>query len=179
MGAQNFQKQIKLLSVLSAGLSEESFAEQLVTILTEVSELILQIYDDERAWRTRIKPDRSPVTAADLQANCLLKSALANLLPGVPYVSEEEQPQTYRDRQQWTRYWLVDPLDGTQEFLQRSGEFTVNVALIVAGEPLVGALAIPVSGSIYVGRKDRSRPTVIQARRGCCVSPSRFLRFAR
>ncbi len=93
------------------------------------------------------KQDRSPVTSADLAAHEIISDGLAMLEPGVPVLSEEGDIPPFEERARWHSYWLVDPLDGTRGFVARSGEFTVNVALVSACEPILGVVAVPVSGT--------------------------------
>lgn len=95
------------------------------------------------------KADRSPVTAADHAAHAVIVPALVALDPAVPVVSEEGEIPDARTRAGWTRFWLVDPLDGTKEFLQRNGEFTVNIALVERGEPVLGVIYAPALDLLY------------------------------
>ncbi|MBQ4797154.1 3'(2'),5'-bisphosphate nucleotidase CysQ, partial [Pectobacterium versatile] len=81
---------------------------------------------------------------ADLAAHEVIARGLAELHPEIPMLSEED-PQTWSERQHWQRYWLVDPLDGTKEFLNRNGEFTVNIALVDNGQPVLGVVYVPVT----------------------------------
>lgn len=90
---------------------------------------IMAVYDGEQPLNTEQKKDHSPVTTADLAAHHIIKCGLAALTPEVPLLSKEDPP-AWEERQNWARYWLVDPLDSTKEFLHRNGEFTVNIALI-------------------------------------------------
>jgi 3'(2'), 5'-bisphosphate nucleotidase len=100
---------------------------------------------------TRHKADDSPLTEADLRAHRLILPALAALTPQLPVLSEESPPAAVSARHGWARYWLVDPLDGTREFLNRNGEFTVNIALIEAHRPTLGVVHVPVQGVSYQG----------------------------
>lgn len=106
-------------------------------------------------WRTDVavqeKADATPVTAADLTAHRLLLDGLKRLTPGIPVISEEAADIPLAQRESWPRWWLVDPLDGTREFISGSDEFTVNVALIQEGEVLFGVVGMPVSGRCYYG----------------------------
>jgi 3'(2'), 5'-bisphosphate nucleotidase len=111
---------------------------------------ILEVYAQEGSAPT-LKADASPLTAADLRSHRLIVSALAALTPGVPVLSEEAARPPYAERACWARYWLVDPLDGTREFLSRNGEFTVNIALIEAHAPVLGVVHVPVSDTTYRG----------------------------
>ena len=116
---------------------------------------ILEIYDDPDGFDVERKDDGSPLTRADLAAHRILVDGLRALTPDVPVLSEESGDVPYAERAAWTRYWLVDPLDGTKEFVKRNGEFTVNVALIEvrdgAGVPVAGVVHVPVTGATYAG----------------------------
>lgn len=96
-----------------------------------------------------LKADQSPVTAADLAAHRCIASALDGVLPGVPLMSEEGAIPSFSGRRDWHRFWLVDPLDGTREFIQRTGEFAVSIALVEDGYPVLGVIASPVTGLVY------------------------------
>ena len=102
--------------------------------------------------RVRAKADGSPVTAVDLAADAIIRDGLTRLEPAIPYLSEEHELPPWEVRRRWSRYWLVDPLDGTKEFIDRTGEFTVNVALIENGEPILGVVAAPAAGQLYYAR---------------------------
>jgi 3'(2'), 5'-bisphosphate nucleotidase len=95
------------------------------------------------------KGDQSPLTAADLASQQVIMHALVDWDAGIPIVSEESEIPDYEERKRWVRFWLVDPLDGTQEFLQRNGEFTVNIALIDHGEPVLGVVHAPALAVTY------------------------------
>lgn len=112
---------------------------------------ILAIYQQPQLLQVEHKADDSPLTAADLAAHQLIMRELAALTPDIPVLSEEAADIPWTVRQQWQRYWLVDPLDGTKEFIKRNGEFTVNIALIEAGEPVLGVIHAPVLGKTYSG----------------------------
>jgi len=114
--------------------------QQVVDIVNAAGAVILPIYNDLENAEITEKADRSPVTQADWQAHAFLQQALAELAPEVPFLSEESLHPDYSVRQQWTRYWLVDPLDGTKEFIRGNGEFTVNVALIDHGVAVFGVV---------------------------------------
>lgn len=108
-------------------------------------------------WRADVsvtsKQDDSPVTAADLAAHQVLAAGLQQLTPDIPVLSEEACDIPLSERQQWQRWWLVDPLDGTKEFIAGSEEFTVNVALIEAGQVVFGVVGIPTQDVTYYGGK--------------------------
>lgn len=99
------------------------------------------------------KPDNSPLTLADMAAHRTIVEALTRLTPEIPILSEEASEILYPVRSQWIRFWLVDPLDGTREFIKRNGEFTVNIALIENGEPILGVVYAPVLDVCYYGAR--------------------------
>lgn len=101
------------------------------------------------------KNDNSPVTQADLAAHHVICEGLRALPTQYPILSEESCDIRWAERRQWSRYWLVDPLDGTKEFIKRNGEFTVNIALIENGEPILGVVYAPVLEAMYTGERDR------------------------
>jgi 3'(2'), 5'-bisphosphate nucleotidase len=106
---------------------------------------------DGAALRLEHKADESPLTAADLAAHQIITAGLARLTPEWPVVSEEGAHLPYAERAHWRRFWLVDPLDGTREFLSGNGEYTVNIALIQDGAPLLGVVYVPATGLGYSG----------------------------
>lgn len=99
------------------------------------------------------KGDDSPLTAADKASHTLILEALHRLTPGVPVLSEESSETEISERRKWDTFWLVDPLDGTKEFIKGTGEFTVNIALISGTEPVLGVVHVPVTGVTYWGSK--------------------------
>ena len=111
---------------------------------------IMEVYASGDAGTT-LKGDESPLTQADLRAHRLITAALEKLTPEIPVLSEEAADIPYAVRSQWPQHWLVDPLDGTKEFLSRNGQFTVNIALIEAHLPRLGVVHVPVSGTSYQG----------------------------
>ncbi|MGL4251855.1 MAG: 3'(2'),5'-bisphosphate nucleotidase CysQ [Aeromonas sp.] len=112
---------------------------------------ILAIYREPFA--VEYKRDESPLTAADKGAHEVIVQALARLTPDIPVLSEESGPEVMAARHGWSRYWLVDPLDGTKEFVSRNGEFTVNIALIEEGAPRWGLVYAPVLDKLWFGGK--------------------------
>jgi 3'(2'), 5'-bisphosphate nucleotidase len=122
--------------------------EQICQLAREAGAAIMQVYEGEKPLEATQKSDDSPVTAADLAAHTIILKGLQSLTPDVPVLSEED-PQTWAVRQGWDRYWLVDPLDGTKEFLKRNGEFTVNIALIEKGKAVLGVVYAPVLKIMY------------------------------
>ena len=124
--------------------------ERVAAIAREAGREILEVYAADMV-ASSAKADESPLTAADLRAHRLINERLGELTPAVPVLSEEAAALPYAARSQWRRYWLVDPLDGTREFLSRNGEFTVNIALIEGHVPVLGVVHVPVSGTTYRG----------------------------
>ncbi len=108
---------------------------------------ILSVYNTDFAIEH--KDDHSPLTEADMAAHECIVQRLKSLTPAIPILSEESAEIDYTTRSQWTEYWLVDPLDGTREFIKRNGEFTVNIALINRHEPVLGVVQVPVTGVCY------------------------------
>ncbi|RDS85683.1 3'(2'),5'-bisphosphate nucleotidase CysQ [Dyella psychrodurans] len=100
-----------------------------------------------------VKEDHSPLTAADLAAQKVIAAGLAQLDTVLPLVSEEASQLPWEERRGWSRYWLVDPLDGTREFVKRNGEFTVNIAMIENGEPVMGVVLAPVTEDLFVAAR--------------------------
>jgi len=125
--------------------------DQVVDICEQAGEAIMQVYRATDGIDVDYKADDSPLTQADLAAHRILVEALPKLLNGVPVLSEESSLPSFSQRQEWRRYWLIDPLDGTKEFISRNGEFTVNVALIEQGKPILGVVYIPVQAVCYTG----------------------------
>lgn len=124
--------------------------EQVMALAVAAGELILSFYPAADKLQVDTKADFSPVTIADRAANQFLETRLPGLLP-LPLLSEESLIPPYSERACWSRYWLVDPLDGTREFLSGTGDFTVNIALIESGRPVLGVVYVPVSGIGYGG----------------------------
>ena len=113
---------------------------------------ILQIYGKE--FSVSYKEDKSPLTIADQKANDIIESYL--LKTNIPILSEEGKLTEYKDRKNWKLLWIVDPLDGTKEFVKRNGEFTVNIALVKNGKPILGVIFVPVKGWLYYGSSNGS-----------------------
>ncbi|TLM79116.1 3'(2'),5'-bisphosphate nucleotidase CysQ [Microbulbifer harenosus] len=127
--------------------------DRVIAISVQAGEAILEVYNASGELEVDTKSDDSPVTAADLAAHRILLPALEQLIEGVPVLSEEGKLPPFEVRSQWNRYWIIDPLDGTKEFIRRNGEFTVNVALIENGEPVLGVVHVPVLDITYAGAR--------------------------
>lgn len=117
-------------------------------IAGEAAEAILEVYQSADL-RVAVKADFSPLTQADLASHQHIVAGLQRLAPALPVLSEESQGITYDRRRHWDTFWLVDPLDGTKEFLRRNGEFTINIALIRGHRPVLGVVHLPVPGQTY------------------------------
>jgi len=127
-------------------LDLEHLARRAGALAERAAAAILDVYGSDFA--VEHKDDRSPLTAADLASHRVIVDGLNALAPELPVLSEESAAIAWAERASWTRYWLVDPLDGTREFIKRNGEFTVNIALIVDHRPVLGIVQTPVSGEL-------------------------------
>jgi 3'(2'), 5'-bisphosphate nucleotidase len=132
-------------------LHSPAFADALLELCARAGAEIEREYHGARADEYREKSDDSPITRADIASHHCLLDGLARLAPGVPVLSEESSCAEIAGRHEWQRLWLVDPLDGTKEFLNRTGEFTINLALIDAGRPTLGLLYLPLARCAYLG----------------------------
>jgi 3'(2'), 5'-bisphosphate nucleotidase len=129
--------------------------DALIEIVSRAGDAILEIYSGD--FEVLDKADQSPLTQADLAAHEIIVQGLAAVTPNVPVISEESVAPDFSVRSQWDVYWLVDPLDGTKEFVNRNGEFTVNIALIKGGQPVYGIVGVPVQDCIYLGNVQEQR----------------------
>jgi 3'(2'), 5'-bisphosphate nucleotidase len=125
------------------------YLQPAVQIAKKAGAGLLELYYKPGPFEVRTKQDASPLTKADILAHDIIKIALEELTPTIPVLSEEDCQIPYAERRQWSYYWLVDPLDGTREFIHRSDEFTVNIALIHNGQSLLGIVYIPVSDTSF------------------------------
>ncbi|WP_045758287.1 3'(2'),5'-bisphosphate nucleotidase CysQ [Xanthomonas albilineans] len=144
--------------------------ESVIAIARDAAAVIMQIY--VTGFEVEHKADASPLTQADLAAHQVIVQGLERLTPDLPVLSEESAQIPWDVRQQWTTYWLVDPLDGTREFVKRNGEFSVNIALIHRGVPVFGVIQAPVDGRLWHAvhgeqayRRDGLRDTALNTRR--------------
>lgn len=146
--------------------------DALALIARAAGEAIMEVYTSDD-FGARLKSDDSPLTNADLRAHRIIVDGLAAFDPTIPVLSEEEADIPFEARAGWQRYWLVDPLDGTKEFLSRNGEFTVNIALVEGHAPVAGVVFAPAVERLYVGARGSGarlsvsgeRPQPIQVRR--------------
>ena len=158
------------MTTTATGAIPADLREGVIAIAREAADAILAVYDSEFAIQH--KDDRSPLTAADLAAHRCIVAGLSALTPDIPVLSEEsahEVPTALR--RSWSRLWVVDPLDGTREFIKRNGEFTVNIALVDAGEAVFGVVQAPVTGDLWYGgaatgafRREGDRDTAVRVR---------------
>lgn len=121
----------------------------LLAATKQAGEVILEVY--ARDFDVEYKGDDSPLTEADKAANAVLMEFLRGSYPEIPIISEENKADDYAVRKEWKRFWLVDPLDGTKEFIKKNGEFTVNVALIEDGAPILGVVYRPTTETFHLG----------------------------
>ncbi|MGA2189496.1 MAG: 3'(2'),5'-bisphosphate nucleotidase CysQ [Steroidobacteraceae bacterium] len=124
-------------------------ADALMPTVAAAGTAIMQIYDG--AFAVQRKDDNSPLTLADLESQHIIMEGLKRITPHIPILSEESAQAPWAERKTWHELWVVDPLDGTREFIKRNGEFTVNIALVRDHEPLLGVVAAPAQGLLYWG----------------------------
>jgi 3'(2'), 5'-bisphosphate nucleotidase len=130
-------------------MSESSLLPHVIALARRAGDAILAVY--AQPFEVSAKDDRSPLTQADLRSHEIIVQGLRALTPDTPVLSEEASAIAYDERRSWRRYWLVDPLDGTKEFVSRNGEFTVNIALIEEHAPVLGVVHAPVQDVTYSG----------------------------
>ncbi|WP_100642455.1 3'(2'),5'-bisphosphate nucleotidase CysQ [Alteromonas facilis] len=135
-----------------ADYSTEFLLELAKQAACEAGAAVLKIYDSGD-YESYEKADDSPVTSADYHANEIITKLLTERTPDIPIMSEESKIEHLDQRQHWSRYWLIDPIDGTQEFIARSGDFAVNIALIENNEPVIGVIFWPPGQSLYYATK--------------------------
>lgn len=134
-------------------LITDELVNELVALVEAAGAAILEIYRTD--FDVETKSDESPLTQADLASHRTIAAGLAALTPDIPLFSEESELPPFAERSTWSCYWLVDPLDGTKEFVNRNGEFTVNIALIDNQQPVLGIVGVPVRDHVYVGVQGR------------------------
>ena len=129
---------------------DSALTDSLRELCRKAGDAILAVYDSSEISVTQ-KPDNSPVTEADRKAHRIITDGLEQIARDIPVISEEGSIPSFSERSSWHRYWLVDPLDGTKEFIARTDEFTVNIALIENGAPILGVVYSPVNNACYFG----------------------------
>ena len=127
----------------------KSLIDPVIALTEKAGQAILEVYSSD--FEVQSKNDESPLTQADLASHHCIVAGLEKLTPGMPVISEESGLPDFKERSSWTRYWLIDPLDGTKEFVNRNGEFTVNIALIDNHRPVFGVVHVPVQNKTYIG----------------------------
>ena len=133
----------------------KSLFPELIKVSVDAGKAILDVYNTD--FSVEHKDDKSPLTKADLASHHIINDRLQELSVGtstVPVLSEESGTVPYETRRNWDTYWLIDPLDGTKEFVKKNGEFTVNIALIKDGIPIAGFVYVPVTDLLYFGSED-------------------------
>lgn len=128
-----------------------SMLSEIIKVADEASTRVLHIYQSD--FKVSYKEDESPITAADVASHETIIKGLRNISRDIPILSEEGAQSPWEERKHWRRFWLVDPIDGTKEFTQRTGEFTVNIALIEDGEPVMGVVTAPALKEAFWGIK--------------------------
>ena len=131
-------------------LDYKKLSNTILEIAKEAGKGILDIYNKKDIGIT-YKDDNSPLTIADKVSNDIIEKGLKKITPTIPLLSEEGKKMDYNSRKQWNMFWLIDPLDGTKEFIKKNGEFTVNIALIADGEPILGVVYAPVLDIAWYG----------------------------
>ncbi|MDW7550947.1 3'(2'),5'-bisphosphate nucleotidase CysQ [Pseudoalteromonas peptidolytica] len=132
-------------------MNHTDLLEEVLNLSIRAGEAIMKIYAKD--FNIEFKEDESPVTEADLAAHKVILAGLKELTPELPILSEESAVIDWEERRQWQSYWLVDPIDGTKEFIKKNGEFTVNIALINNGEPILGVVHAPALNESYLAEQ--------------------------
>src|SRR5688500_18941345 len=140
-----------MYNLSTLNLNTTTLLQQALEAAALASHEIMNVYTSGD-FQAEAKGDNSPLTAADKRAHEVIASTLQN--SGLPILSEEGKLISFEDRKNWEYFWMVDPLDGTKEFLKKNGEFTVNIALIHQNMPVLGVVAVPVTGEVYYGVKE-------------------------
>jgi len=125
--------------------------EKIIEIAKEAGDAIMEIY--QKDFSIEYKDDKSPLTEADIKSNEIICEALIQLYPNIPILSEENKMVSYEERKNWDYFWLIDPIDGTKEFIKKNGEFTVNIALIREDRPVLGVVYAPVLDEMYSAKE--------------------------
>ena len=150
LGVKMRQWEEELHSIIQ--LQQQLMLDKVKSIAVEAGKAIMHIYntmpDDIGVQK---KSDNSPLTKADLASNAVIVDGLEKHFPDIPIISEENKNKSYDERRHWNTVWIVDPLDGTKEFIKRNGEFTVNIALVKDGKPILGVVYVPATETLYYG----------------------------
>ncbi len=121
---------------------------RVISIVEEAGQIAKEIYES-KDYRTVSKQDGSPFTIADEMANQIIQDGLSKLDPNFPIISEESPTAPFAERSTWQHFWLVDPIDGTKEFIKGTGDFTVNVALVYESQPIMGVVCAPIYNELF------------------------------
>jgi len=129
-------------------------SKELKNLSTEINQVARQAGEMIRkyfnsSYEIELKQDQSPVTTADIEANNFIEQQLHSLTPEIPRISEESENTSYQERKHWGTFWLIDPLDGTREFIKNRPDFTVNIALVREQQPILGAIYLPMADQLY------------------------------
>lgn len=130
----------------------ETLLPEAIKLAKEAGKAVMEVYESSDFGET-YKEDRSPLTKADIASHEIITAGLKNLSSELPVLSEESREIEFSERKSWHTYWLVDPLDGTKEFIKRTHDFTVNIALIENGEPILGVVHVPPKDITYYGSR--------------------------
>ena len=130
-------------------MNRTDLVEPVVALARAAGDAIMEVYATD--FDVQAKDDDSPLTQADMASHRVIVAGLEELTPDTPIISEESGLPPFSERGEWPVYWLIDPLDGTKEFVNRNGEFTVNIALIENRRPMLGVVHVPVAGKTYTG----------------------------
>lgn len=142
-------------------MSCHQYLELVIVIAKAAGDAIMQVYSTD--FNVVKKEDNSPLTQADLAAHQVIVQALSKLTPDIAVLSEESESISFETRHQWQQYWLIDPLDGTREFVKRNGEFTVNIAFIDQHQPVLGVIYAPVTGLLYYASRSHGAYKQLEA----------------
>jgi len=132
----------------------KNLIEPVKKIALDAGVVIMDVYENEADFNITEKGDKSPLTIADRRSNEVICKGLKNIAPDIPIISEENKEIPFPEREKFTVAWLVDPVDGTKEFIKRNGEFTVNIALIENGEIILGVVYVPVTEELFWATKN-------------------------
>ena len=138
---------------MALSLITEALIQQVIKIARQAGSAIMKVYKSE--FDVYIKDDNSPVTEADTKANAVITEGLKEINPEIPILSEEGRDVPFEERSKWETFWLVDPLDGTKEFIKKNNEFTVNIALLEKTQPVFGVVFAPALDILYWGCQDK------------------------
>ena len=130
----------------------QEYIKKLIKISKNAGDAIMDIYESD--FDVNLKSEQSPLTKADILSNKIICQSLKKITPDIPILSEESSDISYHERSKWNQYWLIDPLDGTKEFIKKNGEFTTNIALIFENRPIFGMIHVPASNEIFWGSKE-------------------------